>query len=66
MNLLQDFVDIDSIRFLPSELLFLFVTLVDGFCSLSRLFHGFSRDFWRHGERISVSLQLLKMVQARR
>ena len=59
VDLLQHLVDVDGIRFLPSLLLLLLITLGDGLGSLSRLLGSFSRNFWWH---VGVLLGSVKLM----
>lgn len=53
MNLLQHFVDVDCVAFLPLPLLLL-ISLADVLLGLAGFFHCFTTDFWRHGETSKV------------
>ena len=59
VDLLQHLVDVDGIRFLPSLLLLLLITLGDGLGSLSRLLGSFSRNFWWHVGELLGSVKLM-------
>ena len=50
VDLLQDLVDVDGVRFLPLLTFLLAITLGDGLGSLASLFGSFSRGFGRHVE----------------
>ena len=63
VDLLQHLVDVDGIRFLPSQLLLLLITLGDGLGSLSRLLGSFSRNFWWHVDGLLGSVKLMSVCQ---
>ena len=63
VDLLQHLVDVDGIRFLPSQLLLLLITLGDGLGSLSRLLGSFSRNFWWHGGELIGSVKLMSVCR---
>ena len=48
VHLLQHLVDVDGVGLLPSQLLFLLVSLGDGFLGLARLLGSFTGNFGRH------------------
>ena len=52
VDLLQHLVDVDSIGFLPSQLLLLLITLGDSLGSLARLLSSLSRDLWGHVDEL--------------
>src|ERR1700743_47977 len=60
MNLLQHFVDVDSITFLTLAFL-LFVALRNVLLCLTGLFGSFSTSFWRHVYSTIYTLQLNHM-----
>jgi len=49
VHLLQHLVDVDGVRLLPLLVLFLLITLGDGFLGLARLLGGLSGGLGRHG-----------------
>ena len=63
VDLLQHLVDVDGIRFLPSQLLLLLITLGDGLGSLSRLLGSFSRNFWWHVGELLGSVKLMSVCR---
>ena len=50
VDLLQDLVDVDRVRFLPLLTFLLAITLGDGLCGLAGLFGSFSGGLGRHVE----------------
>ena len=59
VDLLQHLVDVDGIGLLPSQLLLLLVSLLDGLGGLSRLLGSFSRNLWWHGDELVGSVILM-------
>ena len=55
VNLLQDFVDVNSEGFLPALLPLLFVTGTDSLLGFTGLLDGFSRCLGRHDAYLSIS-----------
>lgn len=67
MDLFQDFVNVDSERFLPALLPLLFVTSSYRFLGLSGLFNGFTRSLGRHNDMFSrrkIEMQCRKIKSA--
>ena len=58
VDLLQHLVDVDSIGFLPSQLLLLLITLGDSLGSLARLLSSLSRDLWGHVDELMCTDKL--------
>ena len=54
VDLLQHFVDVDGIGFLPLSLLLLLISLRDSFCSFARFGSSLSRGLRGHGVTESV------------
>ena len=59
MDLLQHLVDVDGVGLLPSQLLLLLVSLVDGLGGLAGLLGSFSRNLWWHGDVMVGSVILI-------
>ena len=59
VDLLQHLVDVDGIGLLPSQLLLLLVSLVDGLGGLAGLLGSFSRNLWWHGDVMVGSVILI-------
>ena len=55
VDLLQDLVDVDRVRFLPLLTFLLAITLGDGLGGLAGLLGSFSRNFGRHGDGLVTS-----------
>ena len=63
VNLLQDFVDVNSEGFLPALLPLLFVTGTDSLLGFTGLLDGFSRCLGRHDAYLSISNnEVMKMT----
>ena len=59
VDLLQHLVDVDGIGLLPSQLLLLLVSLVDGLGGLAGLLSSLSRNLWWHGDELVGSVILI-------
>ena len=59
VDLLQHLVDVDGVGLLPSQLLLLLVSLVDGLGGPARLLGSLSRNLWWHGDELVGSVILI-------
>ena len=63
VDLLQHLVDVDGVGLLPSQLLLLLVSLVDGLGGLAGLLGSLSRNLWWHGDALVGSVILITLCR---